>query len=39
VDIEGRRYDAVSDKQGGVALEPAITLTAGEPFAEHGLRR
>lgn len=38
VEIEGRKYDVVSDKQGGVALEPAITRTADELFAEHGLR-
>ncbi len=25
VEIEGRRYDVVSDKEGGVTLEPAIT--------------
>jgi hypothetical protein len=39
VEIEGRKYDVVSDKQGGVALEPAITVTADELFAEHGVRR
>jgi hypothetical protein len=39
VEIEGRRYDVVSDKQGGVALEPAITQTADEVFDELGLRR
>jgi hypothetical protein len=37
VEIEGRKYDVVSDKQGGVTLEPAITMTADELFAEHGL--
>jgi hypothetical protein len=37
VEIEGRKYDVVSDKHGGVALEPAITVTADEIFAEHGL--
>ncbi len=37
-EIEGRKYDVVSDKNGGVALEPAITKTADQIFAEHGLR-
>ena len=27
VEIEGRRYDVVPDKAGGVALEPAITVS------------
>jgi hypothetical protein len=39
VEIEGRRYDVVSDKDGGIALEAAITKTADELFAEHGVRR
>ena len=38
VEIEGRRYDVVSDKEGGVTLEPAITKTADEVFAEFGGR-
>lgn len=38
VEIEGRQYDVVSDKHGGVALEPAITVTADELFADHGVR-
>jgi hypothetical protein len=38
VEIAGRKYDVVSDKHGGVALEPAITVTADELFADHGLR-
>jgi hypothetical protein len=38
VEIEGRRYDVVSDKEGGVTLEPAITKTADEVFAEFGDR-
>ena len=37
VEIEGRKYDVVSDKQGGVALEPAITITVAEMLAEEGL--
>lgn len=38
VEIEGRKYDVVSDKHGGVALEPAITKTVAEIHAEHGSR-
>jgi len=38
VEIDGRRYDVVSDKAGGVALEPAITQTVAEIHAEHGGR-
>ncbi len=38
VEIAGRKYDVVSDKHGGVALEPAITVTADELFADHDLR-
>jgi hypothetical protein len=38
VEIDGRRYDVVSDKVGGVALEPAITRTVAEIHAEHGGR-
>ena len=38
VEVEGRKYDVVSDEQGGVTLEPAITVTADELLAEHGLR-
>jgi hypothetical protein len=37
VEIEGRTYDVVSDKHGGVALEPAITKTIAEMLAEDGL--
>ena len=36
VEIDGRRYDVVSDKAGGVALEPAITQTVAQIHAEHG---
>jgi hypothetical protein len=39
VEIEGRKYDVVSDKNGGVALEPAITKTVAEIHAEHGERQ
>jgi bifunctional DNA-binding transcriptional regulator/antitoxin component of YhaV-PrlF toxin-antitoxin module len=38
VEIEGRRYDVVSDKEGGVTLEPAITKTVAELRAERGCR-
>lgn len=38
VEIDGRRYDVVSDKAGGVTLEPAITQTVAEIHAEHGGR-
>ena len=38
VEIEGRRYDVVSDKEGGVTLEPAITKTVAELRAERGGR-
>lgn len=37
VEIAGRKYDVVSDKDGGVALEPAITKTVAEMLAEEGL--
>lgn len=39
VEIDGRRYDVVSDKAGGVALESAITNTVDEIHAELGGRR
>jgi hypothetical protein len=38
VEIDGRRYDVVSDKAGGVALEPAITVFADELHTRHGTR-
>lgn len=38
VEIGGRRYDVVSDKAGGVTLEPAITKTVEELRAERGGR-
>jgi len=38
VEIDGRRYDVVSDKEGGVTLEPAITQTVAELHAERGAR-
>jgi hypothetical protein len=36
VEIDGRRYDVVSDKAAGVTLEPAIAQTVAEIHAEHG---
>jgi hypothetical protein len=38
VPIGDRRYDVVSDKAGGVALELAITKTAEHVHAERGGR-
>ncbi len=38
VEIDGRRYDVVSDKAGGVALEPAITIFADELDRRYGTR-
>lgn len=38
IEIDGRLYDVVSDKQGGATLEPAITKTVAELRAEHGSR-
>ena len=38
VEIEGRKYDVVSDKHGGVTLEPAITVFADELHRRHGTR-
>jgi NMD protein affecting ribosome stability and mRNA decay len=38
VEIDGRRYDVVSDKRGGVALEPAITSSVADIHAEHAGR-
>jgi hypothetical protein len=38
VEIDGRRYDVVSDRAGGVALEPAVTMTVDEVHAETGGR-
>jgi hypothetical protein len=37
VEIAGRKYDVVSDKHGGVALEPAIAKTGTETLADEGL--
>ena len=36
VEIDGRLYDVVSDKQGGATLEPAITKTVDEGGLSRG---
>jgi hypothetical protein len=38
VEIDGQRYDVVSDKQGGVALERAITVSSDELHERYGTR-
>ncbi len=38
VEVDGRRYDVVSDKAGGVTLEPAITVFAEELHQRRGTR-
>jgi hypothetical protein len=38
VEVDGHRYDVVSDKAGGVTLEPAITVFADELHERHGTR-
>jgi hypothetical protein len=38
VEIDGRQYDVVSDKAGGVALEPAITVLSAQLHERHGTR-
>ena len=38
VEIDGRRYELVPDKQGGVTLEPAITRSVADIDREHGGR-
>ena len=38
IELDGRQYDVVSDKAGGMALEPAITIFGDELFRRHGLR-
>jgi hypothetical protein len=39
VELDGRTYDVVPDKAGGVTLEPAITKTLDDIHAELGGRR
>ena len=38
VEIDNRRYDVVSDRVGGVTLEPVITTTVDELHAEQATR-
>jgi hypothetical protein len=38
IEVDGRLYDVISDKQGGASLEPAITKTVAEIFAQNGER-
>ena len=37
--LDDWKYDVVSDKHGGVTLEPAITKTVAEIHAQHGERQ
>jgi hypothetical protein len=38
VEIDGRRYEVVPDRQDGLTLEPAITVSAAELDRRHGTR-
>jgi hypothetical protein len=38
VEIDGRRYEVVADRHGGLTLEPAITVSAAELDRRHGTR-
>ncbi len=38
VEIGGRQYDVVSDKAGGVALEPAIAVFSADLHKRHGTK-
>ena len=38
VEVDGRRYEVVPDRQGGLTLEPAITVSADELDRRHGTR-
>lgn len=38
VEIDGRRYELVPDKQGGIALEPAVGVTVAELDRRHDTR-
>jgi len=38
VEIEGRRYEIVPDKRGGLTLEAAVTVTVAELYRRHGTR-
>ncbi len=38
VEIDGRRYEVVSDKQGGLTLEPAVGVSVAELDRRHDTR-
>jgi hypothetical protein len=38
VEVDGRLYDLVSDKEGGVTLEPAVTISSVELIRRSGGR-
>lgn len=38
VEVDGRKYDVVPDKAGGVTLEPAISVSAEELHERGGTR-
>ncbi|MDQ3678817.1 MAG: hypothetical protein M3401_18805 [Actinomycetota bacterium] len=38
VEIDGRRYELVPDKQGGLTLEPAVGVTVVELDQRHATR-
>jgi hypothetical protein len=38
VEIDGRRYDVVSDKQGGITLEPEVGISARALHDRYGTR-
>ena len=38
VEIDGRRYEIVPDKRGGLTLEAAATVTVAELDRRHGAR-
>ena len=38
VEVDGRRYEVVPDRRGGLTLEPAVTVTVAELDRRHGSR-
>jgi hypothetical protein len=38
VEVDGRRYEVVPDKRGGLTLEPAITVGVDDLDKRHGTR-
>lgn len=38
VEIAGRRYEVVPDREGGLTLEPAVGVTVAELDRRHGSR-